>query len=325
MELYKQQKLLRGLKKSVIALTAGTMIAAPGLVYYGIQYDNVTDYENAHQIFEEEKVESGIKYFGGDIRYIDKTFNFFKLKDNQIYNHFNTGHNNRIVVGFSSELSFLQRQQFKYVINYYNDIFSVINPDYHLIVEEKTTIDKCDIFITSSNYTGDLRAQTFNTYDSTNKSQITRSTIKVDEDAMSTPMMRFVLAHELMHVFLGSPDVDWTESQTFSVYNYNDVSFMIDQIENAYNSEEDVPSGFHIVRPIMSKKEQNSFVALTPVDIATFCALYADLDNEEVKQNCLKLIHETLDVWTKYFTDKQPYFEDYFVLPELDEEEEELV
>lgn len=296
-EKYSRKQKIKGfIKKTAIGFLVKSIAFAP----FAITYGSYKIYEKNNELFHANKVYADLELYGGDSRYVERNYNNLLFGENNLVNHFNAKDNSNIKIGFSSSLDDGQKLQFTKVINYYNELFEIINPSYKLNIIG--TVDNsldCDVFITEASLekvNGNFSAS----FHPINDSQISTGIINIDDEQQSPTMQRYVLAHELMHLFYGSHDVDYTQSNTFSVYNYNDVGFMIYHIENNFSSEKD------------------SFVSLTPVDVSTLIAIYGDSSDPENVKKYLNLLHETMNNCSRVFGEYQPYYEVDFSLPSVE-------
>lgn len=293
---FTKQKVKGIIKKTAIGFIVKTIVFAP----FGVAYGCYKSYEHNNSLFHADKVYANLELYGGDSRYVERNYNKMFFGENNLVNHFNSKDNSNIRVGFSTNLDEGQKLEFTKVINYYNELFEIINPNYKLnIIDNVDDISSCDVLIRETpldNASGNFRSR----YNRINRSQLSSGTISIDDEDQSPTMQRFVLAHELMHLFYGSSDIDYTQSTTFSVYNYNDVGFMIDQIENNYSSEKD------------------SFISLTPIDVSTLIAIYGDSSNPENVKKYIDLLNTTLKNCSRVFGEYQPYYEVDFSLPSIE-------
>lgn len=307
---------LGGATLLILSATAGSIF---GLHKYAVnKEDNYTN--DNYDMWGLDKVEEIMDFFDGDDRYISQYFSMLTMKNNQLYNHFNAKNNSCIKIHISNEFSAEEKKQIGIFYDYLNNLFAKINPDYHFVVGNYTKND-ADIVI--------KRSSLNNTYvgancvwekDSIVTSQIKKATITFNSDvSVSNQSIKLYLAHEMMHALLGSSDVDYMKSETFSVYNYDDVSFMINQLEKAKTKEEieSQTSGyFHTIYPIMTKEEKDSWIRYTPTDVTALIAIYGK-DFENNKEKYINILKETMDDCANVYGDKQPYFKDNFDFTEL--------
>lgn len=285
------------------------------LRYYGKAKNN--DYLSENKIFEVGKVDNTLDFYGGDERYIERTLNMFTECDNTMYNHFNTGDNSCIKVGISNQFSQQEKDQINIFYNYLNDVFKVINPSYNFVVGDFSKA-KSAIYICKESLPALIGAQCFVEKDFFVNSCIEKANIHINQNlTLSNQAFKIYLAHEMMHVLLGSDDINYKQSRTVSVYNYDDCAYMINQIENALEEEQ---SGVFTVYPTMTKEEKDTFVTYTPVDIATLVAVYGQNDSLENKKKYVELIKQTLDNCSKVYGDYQPYFDKSFNFKDLTSE-----
>ena len=334
------------------------------------------DIPDTNPMYKEEKVQTDLTYYGGDDRYVATSIYdrplpqpyysspFNNSKKNESVNHFDTGHNNNIKIGYSLNIDSNMTQQFNYVVDYLNEVFKVINPEYHFVTDIAHTAQDCDIFVTNKKINMDTVSETdeYNvgaaTYLNHNKNTptiIESARIEFNSKLeFSTPQLRYYMLHEMLHILYGSRDVNWKYSQTFSVYNYDDVYYTVSQICQAYESLEDYKNGTinniggkfvddynmkdkngNIIEtkkslPIMSLQEKNSFVSLFPTDVSTLISIYGDSSKIENQKAYINLLYKTLETNKKLFdinpakygeenteeTISLPYYKPDFKLPE---------
>lgn len=285
---------------------------------YGVE--PIEQYNQQNQIFDIDKVKEDLAFFGGDPRYVATNRPLYGLKNAELYTHFNLEEDRSIKVGFADNISDEYKQQFKHTFDYVNSIFHIINPDIRFELTDKNQ-DNCDIWIQGKALNEKVGMSIVTDRDKLTGSQLTGAVINVNSSIeMSTPQQRFYLIHELMHLLTGSSDVNYMESPTFSVYNYNDMGFIVDQVENAWESEEEKKEAtngkFATVRPILSAEEKDSWVTYLPTDIGTLIALYGDTSIESNKDAYIKLLNDTLADCSEKFGERQPYFVDGYVVPQ---------
>lgn len=324
--------------------------------------DNIETFEKdkSNDIFEKQKVSQDIVTFGGDERYIRQRTDIMDILSNNkmdYLTHLDTGSNGQIKVGYADSVNEINAKQFDYTFNHLNYLFDTINPDYHFVTGRFSAKDS-DIFIDFQNlwYASTSKnsvtcAITDLQYSNIHSSIIKGAKIHFNKNAnLNSTALRYVMAHEMMHVLYGSYDVDEMESQTFSLYNYGDVQYVVGQISNAYESVEDYKNGkinnstqnygglVSIVDengnvfnnsnyPILSADEKASFVSLLPTDVSTLIAIYGDSSTQENKKAYVELLKEVLTDNKRIFDIKfnpsnqnsdvkeQPYYEDDFELP----------
>ncbi len=308
---FKAKKHILNFFKTSFLLATSTL---PVVGFMGYGRVKAANYEKNNIIFKNNKVEEDIAYYGGDTRYISNIYNYFYFGKNNLYNHFNIGENRPIKVGFCKEISENQKEQFSYSFNYLNQIFSIINPKYSFVFVNSNSEKDCDIFvdykILGKNNGKDIGARTVWDSNWANNCCIDSAKIVFNSSIqLNNTQLRFYMLHEMMHVLLGSSDINEYESETFSLYNYGDVAFIISQIENAYASKDDIPTdGMYIQRPILTKEEKNSYVFLTPVDLSTLIALYGDSSNPVNKKLYIELLNKTENELSKNFGN-QPFYD----------------
>lgn len=344
----KKKKIIAGL----LAFDA-LVLAAASIGKISVDKLNKFQQDESNDIFSKSKVVRSIDYYGGDYRYIQSNYNIltpFTIDKTVYCNHLYTD-GSPIIVGYDKNtVSAEEAKQFDYTFNHINKLFSVINPKYKF----KTGFyDKsnCDIYVDFSKMPksadGIVAAHVQRKFDLVNSNEIKSATIHFNEQVeFGSPELRYYMLHEMMHVLYGSKDVDWQKSTTFSLYNYNDVNYVIKQISCAYESKEAYENGdfkyisglwssegyfgdliniggFKPHYPIMSFEEKNSFVCLLPTDVSTLIAIYGDSTTRENREKYINLLREVLSVNQNIFDIKkdtaviatQPYYDDDFELP----------
>lgn len=305
----------------LISLILIPLILAGGVgAVYTYGNETVEQYNNANQVYNIDKVKEDLKFYGGDSRYVDKNLTLFGLKKTELNTHFNIGEERAIKVGYSSNISEEYKQQFQHTFDYVNSIFKVINPNIRFEIVSDSQ-KNCDVWIQGKPLKKDAGMSIQIETDRINASQITGATINVNSNLeLSTPQQRFYLIHELLHLLTGSADVNYYQSPTFSVYNYNDMGFIVSQVETAWESEEEKKEAtnghFATLRPVLTAEEKNSWVTYLPTDIGTLIALYGDSSIPSNKEAYITLLNETLKDCSEKFGKYQPYFVDDFVVPQ---------
>ncbi len=347
---------------STLLLIATTSAIATGAIYTANTVNTINNFQEnpSNKIFERAKIERDLEYYGGDDRYIDSNFNLFNIlsKNKTEYcNHLDTKNNSSIIVGYDkTTVSKDVATQFNYTIEHINYLFNIINPSYKFIsgyYDEKQS----DIFVSfkeiplkifKSN-TSNVASYVDWDFDSKNTSVLKSAKIFFNcKKQFVTPQLRYYLLHEMMHVLYGSPDVDYTKSLTFSVYNYCDLDYIVKQIAWAYESVEDYKNnkltpldknilpyanGSNMLKPflpLLTLEEKNSFVSLLPTDLSTLISIYGDSSKIENKKAYIELLQETLEKNKKIFDIdysqfglswqapiEQAYYEDDFELPQI--------
>lgn len=308
---YKKRKKLGAILKTGAITMLACLSSNAILRSYGTSKNN--DYLSDNQIFEVGKIDNSIDFFGGDERYIARTLNAFTHRENIMYNHFNTQDNSNIKVGISDQFTHQEKEQIQIYYDYLNSIFKVINPSYNFVVGDFSQ-SKSSIYLCKENLPKNTGAQCTWKNDWIINSRIEKATIRVNQNiTISNQALKIYLAHEMMHALLGSKDIDYQQSNTFSVYNYDDCAFMIDQLENAVEKE---PNSWHVKYPVMNEEEKNIFVSYTPVDVAALIAVYGKGGTDNQKKY-IELMKQTLDTCGKVYGDNQPFFEKSFDFGEL--------
>ena len=293
-------KNIRLIRDMIIALSCSSIIVASTLTNCSMVSEKVKKYFDENRIFDIQKVDKMLELWGGDERYVDSRLIPGTSQRNEIYNHFKNKKGQPIVVQYSPSLSDEDINQFNYCFDYFNKIFKVINSDYSFITE-KTSDESCDIYVGYNNlHDSKVIAITKPIYNETHSSQIKQADIIFNTHLgreISKSYKRHCMMHELMHAMLGSDDVDESQSQTFSLYNYMDVAFMSSQVDAC------------------SEEHKESFVTLLPTDLSTFISLYGDDISIEKKLSYVDLLNSTLENCYEIFGYRQPYYEEDFEIP----------
>lgn len=290
-------------------ISAISSLTAIGLFIGALNISNYA-YEKDNQNYIYNNVVDQITIWGGDERYVHQEPTAPYLKSNLVSHFENDGQPIRFYI--SKEIPENYKQQINYVINYYNKIFSIINPDYKFEITNNEI--NCDVNVryNSSLYKNTL-AQIKINRDIFINSKITSAKIEINKNITPT-QLRFSFAHELMHLMYGSNDVDYKLSKTFSLYNYDDASFMINMVDNAKivtNQSQLNKVGY------LTSQQKNSFITLTPTDIGTLIAIYGDTSNLDNVEKYANLLNKTIEI-CKNFYGNQPFFKDGYKPPTLD-------
>ena len=306
---YSKRKIL----KATIAWGLTSLAVAGMLTSCNYMTDEALDYINANPIFAIEKVDEQLEYWGGDSRYVEQSYNKFLFKNNSIYDHFYVGER-PAKVAYSAAISEAERENYNHVFEYLNSVFEVVNPKYKFeIVEGK---NNCDIYIDEDFVSDTIGAYVNPKQDSLHTSQVESANIFMNTNIeASDTYRRYMLLHEMMHVLFGSSDVDIYQSQTFSVYNYPDVSFMARKVEEARVVEEIEEGKYTGNCAFETTAEKNGFVQFLPTDLSTLIALYGDMSNPENVESYKVLLNEHLQQSYKLYGDYQPYYEKGFTIP----------
>lgn len=257
---------------------------------------------------ETQEVNEALEYYGGVNQY---------LKQGGLlgtYTKFETENTNNIRVGLDNSVNDINESQISLCINYLNEIFNVINPNYHFNIVRVENEKDCDILIQIGDnfekgivgYATDRKNYNIFEHFKNNFSRIVLNKAINDKYEYT----RIVLLHELMHVILLSDDLTYNEAEE---YNHSSVPFSVLSYTYYYKMmnigycPEDYNEDL-VVDDNLKNYLQNEFVSYTPFDIAAFAARYGDFTNEENKKNCTKLIVDTYKNCKKIFGDNFNYF-----------------
>ena len=300
-------------KNLATGLCCAAAIVVPIGGTYGYFNFKANQYINDNQLFNHTKVIDQIDFWGGDIRYIDQNYNNILFKPSPLSTHLNVG-DRPVNVGYSLNVTPVQKEQFDHVFKYINEIFETINPKYKFTTSYASK-DDCDIFIEFDDLRPEIGANVETNIKNLNASRILGAHIRVNNRFAEEKInLRFYLAHEMLHVLYGSNDVNYFESKTFSVYNANDVGYMISRIDNSKipTKEEQLNTPDY-----MTQAQKNSFITYTPTDLSTLIAIYGNptKDNSLAYLNLLNKTQEKC----KILFGSQPFYESGYELPTVEE------
>ena len=290
----KYNKKMSKLQGLLLKATLASMLLAP-TVSLIVNRNTSTAYDNENPIFDVDKVNSDLDFYGGDERYVVEDFNFRAFGYNESYNHFKPEHDGPIKVVVDTSLNENMLKQIQTAYDYINSLFAVINDNYKFeVVYEKATKDYDILIIEDRHIDGMIGAQTKNTHSNPN-SRITKSVITYNtKHEISNAYHRQIILHEMLHVLLGNYDVNEEESETFSTFNYGDLGYM---------------------EQIISMKNNDSICLYTPLDVSTLISVYGDSSVKENKEKYLDLLNKVYTRNVVLFSDKQPYYEKGFDYP----------
>ena len=335
-----------GLIKKIagISLASAIVIGGTGAVAnQGVKQMNAYAQEESNLLFEQDKVNQDMIFYGGDEGYLKMKGNVLRpfTEDKvKLYNHFNTGKKGPIKVGYDYTVNDEQIKQFQYTFDHLNDVFEVVNKNYQFstgrFTEEESDIwvDFTSLMPPSGHDGTIIGAYVDWNFDAFNNSTIRSAKIHFNNSVnFATPELRYFMLHEMQHILFGSLDLDPFKQEGFSTYSAFDMNFIIRQISCAYESVEDYKNG--VIKnigghwknlleitdkdgnpigrpylPLMTREEKNSFVSLLPIDASTIVALYGDSSKPENKQAYLKLLNDILEKNRKVFDiDHSVYYE----------------
>lgn len=313
------------LKRVLCVLTSTALVGT----YSGFLANELV-YTSNNSIFSCDKVKDDLAYYGGDEGYIQETYSITHFK-NSLVRHLDTGHNDRIVVGYSANLTEEQKEQYDLFLNYLNDTFKVINPNYRFYTVEETVKNNCDIYIENCSFqerfSGEniTSAKVFYDCDLLNNSIIKGGTIYFNTDYyLNNVRERFTFAHEFFHILTGADDLsnNLTDSVSYpmSVFAYMPNEHIISSINTSYDPDER-NSPFKNSLP-MDSEIKESWVSYMPIDLSALIAIYGDSSVEENRQAYLTLLNNKLDECLNLFTDENPFYYERYTLPKPDSEKE---
>lgn len=331
--------------KKILGFSLAASIVTGGTLYTNASVKAVDNYVQNEEnlIFEEDKVNQEMLYFGGDEGYIkvkNKMINSMTDKKINLYNHFDTGRDDDIKVGFDYTVTDDQITQFNYTFDHLNDVFAVVNPKYKFSTGRYTKAES-DIYVDFTTVMPKAKgegkiigAYVDWDFDALNKSTIKSAKIHFNKNInFATPELRYCMLHEVQHILFGTLDLDPALQEGFSTYSSFDMNFIIRQISCAYESVEDYHNG--VIKsigghwsnmleitdangnpigrpflPLMTREEKNSFVSLLPIDASTLVALYGDTSKPENRIEYLRLLNDILKTNKKVFDiDHSLYYE----------------
>lgn len=312
------------LKRVLCVLTSTALVGT----YSGFLANEII-YTNNNDIFACGKVKDDLAYYGGDEGYIKETFSITHFK-NSLVRHIDTGHNDKIVVGYSENLTEEQIKQYNLFFDYLNDTFEVINPNYRFYTTIATK-NNCDIYIESCsfqerfNFKYKYTATTEIEYNPLNNSKIEGATIYMNNFYnLNNVQQRFILAHEVFHVLTGandlSSDLSGSVSYPMSVFAYMPNNHIISAIKSSYDPETEKPTSSYSLP--MDSEIKESWVSYMPFDLSALVAIYGDSSIEENRQAYLTLLNNKLDECLNLFTDENPFYYEGYTLPKPDNEKE---
>lgn len=318
-------------KKGILKKVAGfaLCVAVAASVYTGFLIPELV-YNSKHQIFNCEKVSNDMEYYGASELYSSDASSI-TLINNRLVKHFDTGHNDKIVVGYGDSMTEEDVLQCDYFINYLNGIFDIINPDYNFI-SKRATHEESDIFIEFNDIAendNDLNVTLANSTRYTsllNNSIINSAEITFNRDKnLNNVQKRFLLAHEFLHILTGANDLNITDENydvkgyPLSVFDYYMGGKIMYDIYYSYDPSES-KSLSDLYLP-MDKEIKESWVSYMPFDLSALISIYGDSSTEENRQKYLDLLNDTMTECDEIFSNRytSSYYYDGFSLPTIDE------
>ena len=259
---------------------------------------------------ESISISSNMNYYGASKYYVGKSlFNLGYVK----FTPKNKG-NVRVVV--TDKIDDRYYEQFKIYYDYLNSIFEVINPKYHFELSRGDS--NYDILIDSASFSQDSRfsnessstaAINKNTMSHLELSNVSKSYICFNSDMdLPNARVRYFLAHEMMHALLGSLDVGLGKDLPATVFGYSSATRLTYYLSNYNELDNDEEN----------QKIRDEFMAYFPYDLSAIISVYAKKGNRE---ECTKLLNETLEQCKKVFGDDLKYFPDGYQLPKSNDDE----
>lgn len=281
-------------------------------------------YSSDNEIFKADKVYDDLKFYGGGEDYVKQPYSATRIK-NDLVCHLDTGHNDKIIVGYCDNVTDEQIVQYNLFVDYLNKTFEIINPNYKFITQ-RASKDECDIFIEACSFTEnfedyDYRAFVEYDVDKFNKSIIKGGTIHMNNDHVIEEVdSRFVLAHEFYHVLTGCDDLcggDLLQSTKYpmSIFAYAPQGHIMSAIKNSYDPND---SSFHSPFSLpMSSEIKEEWVSYMPFDLSALISIYGDSTIEENRESYLELLNSKLSQCSTLFTNENPFYYDGYSLPQV--------
>jgi len=250
-------------------------------------------YRRNNTVFAKEPTNIAMKVLGGDKRYLSVNKNIFSYGANELYRHMDNYGSGPITVAWSSRFSSKEEEQIRYVFDYLNDIFAVINPAVSFELKGAGQSANVEIEYKSGMQEYEIM-ETHSFSDFTSASRITRAKVYINEDYyLSDANMRFTLLHEAMHFLIGCDDFPEESFEQVSLMNYNDLSFVSSVVQ------------YIETECAQQRMDYVPFTSLMPLDLASLIAVYGDVDNQENVKKYAHLINDTINVCERYLGEKE--------------------
>lgn len=169
-----------------------------------------------------------------------------------------------ITVAFADNLTEEDKIQTQYVIDYYNELFKTINPNYQFKVVDRKG---AQIVIERSDALSSFIAmETTNTWILLDNEHLNHSVVKINNDLkLESAMFREYMAHEFLHITLCCEDIGTQNKGSLSILSYYDVDRLIKYMDNRTEK-----MGY-----------DDNLVLLTPTDVSALICLYGSHDTRE--------------------------------------------
>lgn len=321
--------------KTILKLRTGFCVLASCAfagTYIGL-LANEEVYTANNQLFSYDKVVDDLKFYGGDEGYVRRGASVTHFV-NGLVCHLDTGHNDRIVVGYDAGVPDEDIEQYNLFFDYLNSTFEIINPSYKFITT-KATKENCDIFIKSCSFEENLDldynalAITQYDYNVLNSSIIKGGTIYVNTDYyMTNTKKRFTMAHEFYHILSGADDLTTVKefhksvSYPMSVFAYVPSAHIVSAINHSYDPETERQI-FSSQLP-MDSQIKESYVSYMPFDLSGLISIYGDSSKGSNVVKYLTLLNDKLQECRSLFTDENPFYKEGYLLPEIYDEADKM-
>lgn len=265
-------------------------------------------------MIQSNQINIALNYYGANSNYLGKSFMSVG------YRKFCPKDTKHIKVGYSSNITDEQLQQFNYYYDYLNSVFEIINPNYHFETGKSDKLNDCDIYVEFTPFSkmgkiGD-KIVAFVDYKEAilDYNKIKKDIIYFDsEKDFSKAELRFYMAHEMLHALTGNEDIGLGTDLPMTVFGYKSLNEIIYNVENYrnYKSYEE------------NKEIQDEFITYMPYDLSALISLYGNIKDEQNRNNCISLLKDTLKTCQEVLYDEGKYFEDEYILPDTNIENEE--
>ena len=257
---------------------------------------------------ESNKVNTALDFYGGIDRYLCDAFFGTYIK----FCPFDT---KNIKVGIDEKVPEGTKKQVVYCLDYINDMFSVINPNYRFNAIDANTVKSCDIYVGYE----DLVKKYDDSYRQTMAVTVNRKPRDIFNyvDYSKAEILfnhgwtdgscydRMTFLHEMMHVMLLNEDLTSNENEAYnhktvpySLLSYKHVNEVMFYLDGCYDYTD------------ITENDKNTFVSYTPFDLAAFASRYGNIDSEENRIACVKLIVDSYKKYEKLFGEKNYFLSD---------------
>ena len=303
----------------------------------GLYIANCVTQEISNKV-QSNEVDKALDYYGGISNYLG-TSGFSKA-----YSKFVTNDTKNIRVGVDATVNEKTEAQLALCVNYLNEMFDVINPNYHFNTIRVEKKEDCDIFIQVGDIkeeyqkmdnnviavTYDRKQKNFLSYFQIGSAKMIYNVNYIDD----LTLFRISVMHEFEHVLLNNSDLTYNKEEKYTHYTvpfsvlsywhveninaYLNYKYLVYQPFKDYFSNENVNYAPIDLTPLIEKYGnandalkgyiENEFVFYTPFDIAAYAARYGDLNNEQNKKDCTNLIIDAYEKCKYIFGENRDYF-----------------